>query len=263
MDFTVITVSYNAESNIEETIKSVLEQINYSFVYEYIIIDGKSTDNTLQIAQKYKCAFKEKGINYKIYSEKDKGIYDAMNKGVKFAKGRYIFFLNCGDTFTDKNIFLNLQRFMLGANEADILFGNVIVNNSGITKQLRFSTVFYNPLSFVLNRMICHQAIWSKKEVLEEHPFRICYKLCADREWLAYCCSEKMKCHYIDIDICKYDTNGISSSAMSLEEMRKECDEINKMYFPVLFYILRPLIVIGRKIKRSKSQSVKAGGDCH
>src|SRR5574344_1017779 len=91
--FSIITVSFNAEKTIERTITSVEEQIYAD--KEFILIDGASKDHTLEIAQKHENAFT------KIISEPDKGIYDAMNKGIKAASGCYLCFLNAGDKFHD------------------------------------------------------------------------------------------------------------------------------------------------------------------
>ena len=103
LKFTIITVSYNAESCIEGTIKSVLIQ-SYKNI-EYIIIDGGSTDNTLKIINKYK---KEIDI---IVSEPDQGIYDAMNKGLNLAKGHFVNFLNAGDTFYNNEVLSLVSKY--------------------------------------------------------------------------------------------------------------------------------------------------------
>ena len=89
--FSIITVVKNDEKNIKKTINSVLKQ-NYKN-YEYLIIDGKSTDRTVDNIKRFKKKFK-------LVSNKDKGIYDAMNKGIKLSKGEVIVFINSGDTFT-------------------------------------------------------------------------------------------------------------------------------------------------------------------
>ena len=97
LKFSVVTVVFNGSSVIEKTIESVLNQ-EYE-PYEYLIFDGKSTDNTLEIVNRYQDAFKQKGISFVVVSEKDTGIYNAMNKGVKAAKGDFISFLNAGDWY--------------------------------------------------------------------------------------------------------------------------------------------------------------------
>ena len=97
MRFSVITVCLNAESVIAKTIESVLNQ-TYS-PYEYLIFDGNSLDGTVKIAESYRTQFEKKGIRFIIQSEKDSGIFNAMNKGVKAAQGDFVSFLNAGDIY--------------------------------------------------------------------------------------------------------------------------------------------------------------------
>jgi glycosyltransferase involved in cell wall biosynthesis len=98
----IITVSYNSERTISETIVSVLNQTSSDF--EYILIDGNSQDNTVSLIKSFETDFLNRGINYKWVSEKDDGIYDAMNKGIKLASNSVIGFLNSDDYFHDNNV---------------------------------------------------------------------------------------------------------------------------------------------------------------
>ena len=95
----IVTVCYNAERSIKSTIESVLKQTYTD--YEYILIDGKSTDNTYKIVCSYDKKFKNRGVQYRHISEQDQGIFDAMNKGIQMARGRYINFMNADDKFHD------------------------------------------------------------------------------------------------------------------------------------------------------------------
>jgi len=150
--FSIITVSYNSEKTIAETIESLLNQTIYDF--EYFIIDGLSTDNTVEIARGYKEQFDSKGILYKIISEEDNGIYDAMNKGIANVEGDIVGIINSDDYYNLDTLekvrdFYNTQGF-------DILYGNLRVFNdkkefmkkSKYTK--KFDTRFWNhPTTFV------------------------------------------------------------------------------------------------------------------
>ena len=115
MKITVVTVCYQAENTIEETIQSVLSQ-EYQDM-EYLIIDGKSTDRTMEIVRQH-----ADDSRMRVISEKDTGLYNAMNKGSKEANGEYIIFLNSGDFFADKRVLTDMAPYLT----KDIVFGNVI-----------------------------------------------------------------------------------------------------------------------------------------
>ena len=117
LKFTVITVTYNAEDVLAKTIESVLKQ--KCRPYEYLVFDGKSTDKTLDIADRYKTLFQEKGIRFVIVSEKDTGIYNAMNKGINAATGDFISFLNAGDWYQEDAL-LNINNFYMASIECAI-----------------------------------------------------------------------------------------------------------------------------------------------
>jgi len=150
--FSIITVSYNSEKTIAETIESLLNQTISDF--EYLIIDGLSTDKTVEIANGYKEQFENKGILYKIISEKDNGIYDAMNKGIVSAAGEIIGIIN-SDDYYDINTLEKVKDFY-ESHGFDIMYGDLRVFNdkkefmkkSKYTK--KFDTRFWNhPTTFV------------------------------------------------------------------------------------------------------------------
>lgn len=152
---TVVTVSYNAEKEIERTIQSVLGQ-TYPHV-EYIIIDGASTDGTVDIIKKY-----EDKLGYWI-SEPDEGIYYAMNKAIDKASGKWVNFMNAGDTFTDESV---IERMIKqSSSDADIYYGSRYIisdNNSPILQQYTSLHTIYQKMPFG------HQASFTKKEILKK-----------------------------------------------------------------------------------------------
>lgn len=228
--FSIVVVSYNAENSIENTLKSALNQ-QFSD-YEIVCIDGKSTDNTLNIIKEY--ATSNKNITY--LSEKDSGIYDAMNKGIKKSNGEYIYFLNCGDEFYNKNV-LSTVKFNIMNNKCDVIYGNSVTKIDNVEEIKRVKKI--NDFMFLQDKTICHQAIFAKKKVFETNGyFNLNYKLCSDFEWLLRCYKSKLKFKYIDFNICYYDLNGISSSKESFNTMLEEhttiindnyCSFINKV----------------------------------
>lgn len=233
---TIVTVCLNVEDSIEETILSVVKQ-TYPNV-EYIIQDGGSTDNTLRIVEEYK-----KKYNINLYSEKDTGLYNAMNRAINHAAGDYILFLNSKDVLCNDHVLEDMAAYM----QADIVMGNVIrVKRQGeiMEKYGGRSKVFMMLLS---GRMPCHQVIFAKRNVLEELGFQERFSICADFDFIVRCCKRKYSMSWVDINVSKVDSiTGISSREENLWEMRKQDDLSIKENYPVWYQILRPIKYIKR-----------------
>lgn len=177
--FSIITVTYNAESTIEATMRSVKQQTFRPI--EHIIIDGASKDNTLYIINKYK------DKNTKVISEPDHGLYDAMNKGIRLATGTYLCFLNAGDTFHEQD---TLARMVNGAglmaNEKlpAILYGQTaIVDAERHFLRMRHHTApeVLTWKSFQQGMLVCHQAFFVKRTLAD--PYDLQYKYSSDYDW--------------------------------------------------------------------------------
>lgn len=195
----VITVCYNAVETIEKTILSVINQ-TYKNV-EYLIIDGKSTDGTLDILKKYSDRFAY------FVSEEDKGIYDAMNKGAKAATGEWLFFINSDDTFRDKYVLSKVSDKFENYNT--IYYGNIIrIPSQEIQggKYTKYKIGMGN---------ICHQSIFYPSKVFEKFCYNLDYKLYADWFLNILCMSDKkFKFEYLDLIICNYNTTGFSNTSI-------------------------------------------------
>lgn len=195
----IITVVRNGASTIEQTIMSVLSQDYPDF--EYIIVDGVSTDGTLDILEKY-----SDKIRY--VSEPDAGIYDAMNKGISLAKGDWLYFLGCDDVFYNNlvlsNIFSNSTY-----SEFKVVYGNVQFLHSNIVFDGEFDDVK------MYDRTICHQAIFYRKEVFAEYGnFSIEYKTASDHIFNVYVyCFNPKAWHYINQIVAIYNEKGASEFA--------------------------------------------------
>jgi len=172
----VITVTYNAEHTLERTLKSVREQ-TYPAI-EHIIVDGNSNDGTVALIHRYE------NERLKWISEPDKGLYDAMNKGIKMATGDYLCFLNAGDTFYDTDTVQKIFASIDEDHSPDILYGETaIVDDNGRFLHMRRLQAPKNLTwkSFKHGMVVCHQAFIVKRELVE--PYDLSYRFSADFDW--------------------------------------------------------------------------------
>lgn len=168
----VITVCWNAETTIERTLLSIVNQTVSDF--EYIIIDGKSQDNTMSIIKKYEMILNEKIDNFKCISESDNGLYDAMNKGAKIAEGKWLLFLNADDEFYDNQSLENAEALL--EDSVDILYGNTMFNHDGKTG-LRKS----KPIGTITNHLpFIPQSAFVKTIIQQKYQFNTKYRIAAD-----------------------------------------------------------------------------------
>ena len=202
----VVTVTYNAADYVEKTIKSVISQ-KYDCM-EYIIIDGNSKDETMNIVNHYKDSI------HIIVSEPDKGIYDAMNKGLHLASGEWIIFMNAGDMFDNPHV---LQKVFSQEPEEDIglIFGSITQFSLVLgVKQESAPAIGGHPDFPYRLRMPCfHQATFYRTELLRKHPYRHTeFKIAADWASMADILDSKYPYKIVDEKIAWYQTGGISST---------------------------------------------------
>jgi len=190
----IITVVFNGEKYLEETIQSVINQ-SYDNV-EYIIIDGGSTDGTLDIIKKY-----ESQIDYWV-SEGDEGIYDAMNKGMGISTGDYLLFLGSDDTL--RNNLLEISRYMLCSDT--IYYGNVYC-----IKSEKIYNGKYNKYKIMLSN-ICHQSIFYPMGVYKKHKYNLKYLILSDYN-MNICLMNTYHFKYVNFIVSNYnDGEGVSSN---------------------------------------------------
>lgn len=214
--FTVITVCYQAEECIEKTIRSVLEQTYTD--YEYLVIDGLSADGTAEIAASYTAAFEKKGINYAVTSERDRGIYHAMNKGIERTKGQWMVFLNAGDTFYDSCVLRQVSGTV--QTDAGVICGATYMKKDGMYKIERPASEKKLPE----NMPACHQSIFWESGLLKKYKYDERYRICADRECLTRYQRDGIGFLNIDAIISVYTWDGVSS-----HEIKKMAEEIWKI----------------------------------
>lgn len=225
---TIITVCLNCYSSIQKTIESVINQ-KYNSI-EHIIIDGGSHDGTVEILENYE----KKDARIKHISEKDNGIYDAMNKGIAMASGQVIYFLNSGDTLFDNNVLSNIAS-EIDIQKNEIVFGDVVFDSGEYICQIQK----INLATILLRKFPNHQSIFATRKCFELlKNFNTKYKICADYEWLLRALKNKVKFKYIPNRICIYDTNGVSSGKVNRLKMYKEEQLAVKKNCTCLTYLL-------------------------
>lgn len=234
--FTVITVTYNAEYTLLRTLKSVQEQTYQNI--EHIIIDGESTDNTVKLIEQYETA------HTRWISEKDKGIYDAMNKATAMAKGEYICYLNAGDAFYEKE---TVEKLIASAKQytyPDILYGEtVIVNNEGsflYNRRLKAPERLHWK-SFKWGMLVCHQAFIIRRELFE--PYDLTYHFSSDVDWCIRLMKKSKSIVNIHEVLIKYLNEGVTTAnrKASLKErfeiMRKHYGTLSTMLYHAWFVV--------------------------
>lgn len=240
--FSIITITYNAASVIEPTLQSVYAQTYTN--YEYLLIDGGSTDGTVDIA-------KASGIGFAhIVSEPDKGLYDAMNKGIRLATGDYLCFLNAGDAFYAPD---TLQRIADAAMACDslphVLYGETaeVDNARNFVRMRRLKAPDdLNWRSFRDGMLVCHQAFYARRDIAPLYDLR--YRLSADVDWCIKVMKSSTRLVKVDAVVVNYLQNGLSLKhhrASLIERFR-----IMSRYYGLLPTIARHLWFVLRAVIR-------------
>ena len=205
---TIITITYNAEKFLPRTLQSVgkaLAGINDKNQVEYLIIDGKSKDSTISIANQFT-------FISRIISEPDRGLYDAMNKGLKLATGKYVWFLNAGDEIYDQQVLSKLLQSF--DTDADVLYSDAMFvreNGNEVGLRSKFTPHNLSPdlkwQDFAYGMKVCHQSFIAKKIIA---PLYDAENLSADIDWEINCLKRSDKTILLDFILCKYLLGGTS-----------------------------------------------------
>ena len=225
--FSIITACFNGASLLKLTINSIINQ-DYSD-YEYIIIDGGSTDGSIQIIKE-----NARFIDYWV-SEPDQGIYDAMNKGIDFSRGNYLFFLNVGDELFDRRVLSELAAQIHKEVFPEIIFGNVALLQRGSGTEFIQSREYCDVVSLFF-KPINHQSVFASRKTLES-KFNLNFKMLADYDWLmSQITKEDVHILYVDRIVSRYDLQGFSSS--NSEILKPELLAVRQLYFKHVFVYL-------------------------
>ena len=212
MKISIITVTYNSEKTINDTIQSVLTQ-SYSNI-EYIIIDGKSNDSTLEIIKEYLPLFNGR---LKYISEKDSGIYDAMNKGIKLASGDIIGIINSDDFYKSNNVIASVAN-AFNDNSIEVVFGNIqFVNpNNKIRIVRKYSGKGFRPWMFRWGIMPPHPSFFTRKSCYEKYGmYNSSFNISGDYDLMVrFLLVKKLKYKYMDLDMVIMRLGGASTKSI-------------------------------------------------
>ena len=233
VNFSIVTVRYNAEKVVRKTIESVLRQ-EYA-PYEYYIVDGASADQTLAIADEYKDAFAQKGIKYKIISEKDTGIYNAMNKGIKLAKGDFVSFLNAGDWY-ELDALKNVND-LYSEEFFELTYGGLHYINPNGTVTNKMSKMDSFPIS---SRHWNHPSMFLKREIYEKYGFDEYFRAYADFNLYLKLRKDGTKIRVIDKVITNFVADGVSTDTNLrnvLSRSKEKYEAYRKSGFSRIYWI--------------------------
>ncbi|MBQ2885476.1 MAG: glycosyltransferase [Alphaproteobacteria bacterium] len=218
MKFSIITICYNEEMRIADTMKSIYSQSYTDF--EHIIEDGCSTDNTLQLVKNCEKLYKNHSL--RIFSQKDSGLYDAMNKAVARARGEYICFLNSGDYFLDENTLQRVSDYIDTYPEKEVYYGDAIVimpnGNELFQTNALPEHMLMDDKTEILSTAgmgFIHQAMFAKNICFEKCSFNTKYRLRAELDWYYQCIDSGYQFKKMNYTLCKYSFGGVSEKTLS------------------------------------------------
>lgn len=229
MKISIITVTYNSAATVRDTIKSVLKQ-EYSD-YEYLVIDGGSKDNTIDIIKEYEPKF---GGRMKWISEKDKGMYDGINKGVRMATGDVVGIINSDDFYHRTDIFSIINKSFEENKSIQAIYGDVrFVHPDNLDKTVRYySCKHWKPWRFRFGFMPAHPTFFTYKENFEKYGYyQYDYHIAADYELLIrHLYTNHVPAKYVSLDFMKMrtggrSTNGWEANVLLNKEIVRACKE--------------------------------------
>ena len=241
--FSIITVTYNAASTLPATLASVKEQSCKQ--YEYIVMDGLSKDNTVEMAKAADIP------NARIFSSSDKGLYDAMNKAIDEATGDYLIFLNAGDAFHAPDTLQTIADAIVANGRPDIVYGQtqlVNANRQRIGDRHLIAPEELTFKSFAQGMLVCHQAFIASRKIVQHYDLQ--YRFSADYEWCLRCLKQSSKNVYVPHTIIDYLSEGLTTA--NRKASLKERLNIMCHYYGTIPTIVRHLKFIPRFLKQRR-----------
>lgn len=211
MKVSIVTVMKNVEAVVVDALASIKAQ-DYPNL-EHIVVDGVSSDQTLTLVEQHRIE------NSIVVSERDSGIYDAMNKGIALATGDAILFLNADDRFAQPSAISDLVHELSIAPRVDFTFGDVVVHSPETDFYKRHSHINKRNIGF---EMVCHQAILAHRSLFDRvGGFNTAYKICADLDWLLRSIDSGASFRYVPKPIAQYSAGGESDRNIDLRKKEK------------------------------------------
>ena len=253
MKVSIITVCFNSSATIRDTIESVLAQDYHDI--EYIIVDGGSKDSTMYIVNEYRDQIAT------IVSEPDKGIYDAMNKGIRLATGDVVGILNSDDFYESPEVLTAVAGKFIQEPDADLIFGDLVfVNPTNLTKITRFYSLHgYSAWKLRFGWMPPHPATFIRKAVYDKYGlYKMDFKIAADYElFVRLLLVNNLRFLKMDKILVRMrsggaSTSGIGSSLILNKEIIHACRE-NRIYTNMLFLLIKIPFKVAELIRRPRS----------
>lgn len=239
----IITINFNQSEDLEETIRSVVSQ---SFKdYQYLVIDGGSTDGSVDVIKKYK-----EQIHHWV-SEKDNGIYNAMNKGIAAAKGNYVLFLNSGDVLTSENA---LQDFVQHQDfKGDIIYGDYQFVNGQKIYPDKITPYYF------MKSSLPHQSTFFKRSVFDAMGgFDESYRISADRAFYLKCMvSNQFQWQHIHYPLTLFDLEGISNNPGQLKKKQVEDERLLQENLGVFYSDYLKMLALEKELSATKRKTLK------
>lgn len=233
----IITINYNNKKGLEKTIKSIISQTQRD--YEFIIIDGGSTDGSKELIESY-----SEELDYWV-SESDAGVYNAMNKGIKVANGDFVIFMNSGDCFFETTILEKVNLLLVDG--CDIYYGD----NYKIKPHSKRKKTYPEKLSFSFFYSSCinHQSTFIRRQLFFDYfLYNETFKIVSDWEFFIYTiCLENRPYKYLKMTICNYDFTGISSTKEHSSIVEFEKEAVFNKYFPLFMEDYKLMSIVKSK----------------
>lgn len=243
--FSIIIPTFNSAKTLSNCLDSIINQSFQNF--EVVIVDGISKDDTLNIIRQYT------STNSKItfYSENDNGVYDAMNKGIDRAKGKWMYFMGSDDLLYSVDTLSIVEKSIVISKNCKIIYGNaIIIGDTSWAKDGQIYDGLFNTKK-VLKRNICHQAIFYNHDFVKRKigKYNLKYKVCADWDFNLRCWS-LVKFQYLNIIISKFSNGGLSSQNISDDQFINDFIKIKKTLFKYHYYLEQLICMIINKLKK-------------